>query len=508
MDAINLFANIALPTAFGAPATPLQPGQVVQALVLELLQSGAFRLQLPQAVLDVRSDVPLIPGSTVTLAVKGTGSNVRLDILSDSSPAPAPNNAAGAGAAAQASRRPIGEAIIVGRTSLPDGPASATATPPTASATPAAPAAESLPARALAEAVQTAAARQGGLGTLFADAARAANTPELAAPVRDALTQLLGLSVPLGEKLTGADIKQAFARSGVLLEPQLAAAGRAQADTPPTTAAATPDLKAALLVLRQVLKAFVAEAPQASQTVASNSAKPAKLDPLLALPASASPPLSPEEAETVARTIASALMKAAAPQSAASTNPPPPYRGAPLTPQAPVIAALADDLAPRVLAEKLVADTDAALARTTLLQAASLPDAASLDAPRDAGPRWTFEVPFTTAQGTGIVPFEIARDGKGTAAEAQGSAWRARFSLDMEPMGPVHALVTITGDRASVTLWAERVSTASKFNDNAPMLGDALRAAELEPSELAFRVGSPRVAVKPAAPGRFMDRAS
>ena len=81
MDAINLPASIALPTSFGAPAVPLQPGQVVQALVLELLQSGAFRLQLPQAVLDVRSDVPLTPGGTVTLAVQGSGSALKLDIL-------------------------------------------------------------------------------------------------------------------------------------------------------------------------------------------------------------------------------------------------------------------------------------------------------------------------------------------------------------------------------------------------------------------------------------------
>ena len=82
-----------------------------------------------------------------------------------------------------------------------------------------------------------------------------------------------------------------------------------------------------------------------------------------------------------------------------------------------------------------------------------------------------------------------------------------RFSLDLEPMGLVHALVTLAGGRASVTLWAERISTASKLNDNVALLGDALRAAELQPSELSFRVGTPRAA-KAAAPGRFMDRAS
>ena len=53
MDAIHLPNAITLPTAFGAPGTPLPAGQVVQALVLELIQSDVFRLQMPQAVVDV-----------------------------------------------------------------------------------------------------------------------------------------------------------------------------------------------------------------------------------------------------------------------------------------------------------------------------------------------------------------------------------------------------------------------------------------------------------------------
>ena len=59
VDSIHLPNAITLPTAFGAPGTPLQVGQVVQALVLELIESNVFRLQLPQAIVDVRSDVPL-----------------------------------------------------------------------------------------------------------------------------------------------------------------------------------------------------------------------------------------------------------------------------------------------------------------------------------------------------------------------------------------------------------------------------------------------------------------
>src|SRR5438874_13662388 len=65
VDSIHLPNAIALPNAFGAPGTPLPPGQVVQALVLELIESDVFRLQLPQAVVDVWSSVALTPGSSV-----------------------------------------------------------------------------------------------------------------------------------------------------------------------------------------------------------------------------------------------------------------------------------------------------------------------------------------------------------------------------------------------------------------------------------------------------------
>ena len=111
---------------------------------------------------------------------------------------------------------------------------------------------------------------------------------------------------------------------------------------------------------------------------------------------------------------------------------------------------------------QLIAQTDGALARQTLLQAASLPD--QPDMPRaEASQRWTFEIPFATPQGTSIAQFEVSRDGRMPQADPQARIWRARFSLDVEPMGPVHALIALSGARASVTLWAERATSASRL---------------------------------------------
>jgi hypothetical protein len=62
------------------------------------------------------------------------------------------------------------------------------------------------------------------------------------------------------------------------------------------------------------------------------------------------------------------------PPASAAGAPPPPYRGAPLAAQAAAASSIAPDAAPREIADRLIAQTDGALARQTLLQVASLPE--------------------------------------------------------------------------------------------------------------------------------------
>jgi hypothetical protein len=621
VDAIHLPAGITLPSAFGAPAVPLPPGQVVQALVLELIESDVFRLQLPQAVVDVRSSVPLTPGSTITLAVKGAGPSAKLVIYSDAPSAPAavtaslpgrqPPAPAAASLSGQASppslagREPIGEAVVIARAPagppaaptgqnagpsrnplgpavLRDAPSSAltsVASAPTARP-PDAPLRILTPEQAVGEAIRAAAPRQAGLAPLFADVEQVAQAvadktqTALPAPVRAAAADVLSLRVPLDEQLTASDVKQAFVRSGVLFEPRLAAAraeapadariapvpdapapqaARASAPDTPAAGRAAPmpgdDLKAALLVFRQALRIWSASEPApprpAAIPLAPAPVRPEMLDraqapidraqaplapgefetiahvanalaglsdePAVRIPLpSDGPPLSPEQATSLARTLATALAPREAPSAPAAAAPnsvPPPYRGAPLAAQPPAAPSIAPDGAPHDIAERLIAGTDGALARQTLLQVASLPE--QPDLPRaDAPQRWSFEVPFATPLGTAMAQFEISREGRAPKADPQTRVWRARFSLDAEPMGPVHAMIALAGSRTSVTLWAERITTATRLNESAPILRDALRAAELGPADFQALVGAPPLAAKQAAPGRFMDRAS
>jgi hypothetical protein len=156
----------------------------------------------------------------------------------------------------------------------------------------------------------------------------------------------------------------------------------------------------------------------------------------------------------------------------------------------------------------LLADTDGAIARQTLLQVASLPGQADTAAARldPTAPRWSFEIPFLTPQGTAMAQFEISRDGGGNEVEAANRVWRARFSLDIEPAGPVHAQISLNGERTSVRMWAERPATAEQLRAGVPQLSQALSRAELQPGDIVVRDGAPQQSASVPS-GHFLDRA-
>jgi hypothetical protein len=190
-----------------------------------------------------------------------------------------------------------------------------------------------------------------------------------------------------------------------------------------------------------------------------------------------------------------------------SNVPPPPLSGALPAPQPVLPATLVSNSAAESAMHRLLADTDAAIARQTLLQVASLPGQTDQAPARldPAAPRWNFEIPFATPQGTAMAQFEISRDGGGDQASA-GRVWRARFSLDVEPAGPVHALVSLSGEKTSVRLWAERPATAAQLRAGTAQLSQALSRAELRPGDIVVRDGAP-APVAPARAGHFLDRA-
>jgi len=535
--------------AQGVPAdVVLQPGTVIDAQVLKLLANNAVRIAIANLSIEVMSEIPLQVGQTLQLAVSQTPDGIRLAVVGQPPASTTAPSLAPADTVTIASDIPV-NAVAKPAASAPLSQQGLTA----------------LQALAVSAAAQSAATRQAGLSQLFADVQMAALSGSLPPHLQQAAAQLLARRPSLDGALSGNDIKAGLQNSGLLLERTLSTGA-----TLPTTGGAMPDLKAALLVFKQMLslqldqvaKPETASQPAPNAQAASTATAP---EAAAALGRTASPSLMPDldvqeillpqarvpVAEDITRAgarfatapgmtsapldavtakLALNLLQEAAttpdgtPRSASAatamdvadeavlvrTNvPPPPMRGASPAAQAVAVASLAGNASASEVMHRLHDDTDAAIARTTLLQIASLPDRADTTAMRNdpAVPRWHFEIPFATPMGTAVAQFEIARDGGGVEAETAKRVWRARFSLDVEPAGPVHAVVSLSGETTSVRMWAERPATAGQLRAGVGQLSQALSRAELKPGDIVVRDGVPPQTA-PARAGHFLDRAT
>jgi len=535
--------------AQGVPAdVVLQPGTVIDAQVLKLLANNAVRIAIANLSIEVMSEIPLQVGQTLQLAVSQTPDGIRLAVVGQPPASTTAPSLAPADTVTIASDIPV-NAVAKPAASAPLSQQGLTA----------------LQALAVSAAAQSAATRQAGLSQLFADVQMAALSGSLPPHLQQAAAQLLARRPSLDGALSGNDIKAGLQNSGLLLERTLSTGA-----TLPTTGGAMPDLKAALLVFKQMLslqldqvaKPETASQPAPNAQAASTATAP---EAAAALGRTASPSLMPDldvqeillpqarvpVAEDITRAgarfatapgmtsapldavtakLALNLLQEAAttpdgtPRSASAatamdvadeavlvrTNvPPPPMRGASPAAQAVAVASLAGNASASEVMHRLHDDTDAAIARTTLLQIASLPDRADTTAMRNdpAVPRWHFEIPFATPMGTAVAQFEIARDGGSNEVEAAKRVWRARFSLDVEPAGPVHAVVSLSGETTSVRMWAERPATAGQLRAGVGQLSQALSRAELKPGDIVVRDGAPPQTAAAQA-GHFLDRAS
>jgi flagellar hook-length control protein FliK len=536
----------------------LQPGTVVDAQVLKVAEN-LVQIAIAGLSIDVMSEVALTPGQSLQLAVSQAGDGtVRLAVVGQGTGAPTTDDPVGVATSAPINTSATAPATI-NTIANPAPVATPTANDPL---TP-------LERVAVSLATETAATQQRSLAPLFANLSTVATSSSLPPPLQQAVVQVLAQQTPLAPDLSGGDIQNAVQTSGLFLESSLAAGS-----VSPT---GIPDLKAALIVLRQTLAVAVqtSETPQAVapdiSAIVASVAKPATPSPTLvpAHPEQVQPEQIPQApghdiATPLARTQLPALVSdttsaptklvlaeallSAGPKSVTSgaalnllqealqelprashsqtatvtlpggqneeaivhTNtPPPPFRGALPSAQPVAAPSIAPDAPLATTVRHLLDDTDAAIARQTLLQVASLPDRPDATSSRidPTVPRWNFEIPFATPQGTAMAQFEISRDGGGNEVEASKRVWRARFSLDIEPAGPVHALISLIGDRTSVRMWAERPQTASLLRAGAGDLSFALSQAELAPGDIVIREGTPPQP-QPAKAGHFLDRAT
>ncbi len=177
---------------------------------------------------------------------------------------------------------------------------------------------------------------------------------------------------------------------------------------------------------------------------------------------------------------------------------PPPLRGQPPHPQANVPATLAQAAGARPVAAELLQQVDAGIARIQTSQLASLPNEATHSAV------WTAEVPVRHQNQTNVFDFRIARDGRGDTSTGM-ETWSVSLAFDLEQLGPVRALVSISGTQASVNLWAEQADTAQLFNNHLESLRSGMAGAGLGVGQVCCRHGVPPTAPPDEAAYRLLD---
>src|ERR1700733_3232305 len=250
---IVITPSIPLVAAQGATADiVLQPGSVISARVLQVLGNDQVKISIAGQSLDVLSQVPLQAGQTLQLQVSQTQDGIALAVVSQQG-----------GASASQGVPNSGTASIAGDTVTLAPGAVANVLP----ATPANIANQltALETSAVSAAAQTAATQQTSLATLFANLGVAAGLTGLPPQVQQAVMQVLAQQTSLNQGLTGDDIKQAFQTSGLFLEASLASGSV-------PSSSGVPDLKAALIVLRQVLTTSLGSAPVTPGTSATQGA--------------------------------------------------------------------------------------------------------------------------------------------------------------------------------------------------------------------------------------------
>lgn len=314
LSAPPVAANVA-PAPAGPAVVPAAPAASGAARVpapvpappstLPAVPAGAPALTTP--AVQQAAATPTTPAASPT--PQASTPSAPSPVPANPQPAPTPQPTGSLLVAQAAPRAPLNPAQLPRTAALQAQPAPSPSAP-----SPAAPAPvqqPATPAAALAQMVPSALARQASPAPLLsALAVVVANPAGLPEPVMRAARQVLAQQTVIAEKLTGEQLQQAVARSGVFLEATLARGLPVPADA-----------KAALLALKAAIGSFLGATPGA--TVPAEQA-------------------------------------------------PPPVRGAPPRVAGFELPVLPD--APRDVAHLLHTHTDGALARIKLLQLASLPD--------------------------------------------------------------------------------------------------------------------------------------
>lgn len=328
-------------------------------------------------------------------------------------------------------------------------------------------------------------------------------------------TQGQGISVPpSSQPSTPVPTQQPPAAATLPLPAQATATATAQPGlaSQPTTLSGAPAAQAALQSAPRAPQAATATdplqsaaanilaatlAPPSAPGIAPTMPRPGGIaDALASLLLAQQSGATPEESVQRLRAQRQSLPAGAEPepQSTLASSALSAYRKA--MPAAPVPSATQwpADPSAALVAKTLLQRTEAALSQTRLLDVATQlqrAEQAPTHASNTTPGHWTFDLPLATAHGQAMVHFELDRQARKSGTGRPEAVWRARLSLDLEPLGPIHAQIAVLGtSKTWVSLWAERPETAHLLAEGQSLLRQSMGAEDLE-AEIVFHGGPP-----------------
>ena len=131
---------------------------------------------------------------------------------------------------------------------------------------------------------------------------------------------------------------------------------------------------------------------------------------------------------------------------------------------------------------ELTKQADSAIARITTMQLNQLIKS-------DDETHWQLELPIRNEQDIDVLTLTIDKEKSSTQDEAN-FLWKMGLTFNFKKMGNPHARIMLSGEKASVTFWAEKQPTAELIQNNLDLLEAGLKLTGLAVGTLSCQVGT------------------
>ena len=142
-------------------------------------------------------------------------------------------------------------------------------------------------------------------------------------------------------------------------------------------------------------------------------------------------------------------------------------------------------ITPEQIIEKLLSNTEGALAKLQVLQLQHLQ-------PNDSQKTiWSFELPIRTDNTLDNIMIYIEEDAEGEDPNQYMIPWKIILKFNIKELGAIQAHISLQGTKVSVNFWIENNSTTSLFSEHVSLLETQLKKVGLETGSIKCHCDAP-----------------